>query len=60
MNNLKSIRKKHNMSIAKLSEKTGITSAYISMLENGKKHNPSLGILKRIAEALNTPLSELI
>lgn len=60
MNNLKSIRKKRNMSIAKLSEKTGITSAYISMLENGKKHNPSLDILKRIAEALDTPLSELI
>ena len=60
MNNLKSIRKKHNMSIAKLSEETGITSAYISMLENGKKHNPSLDILKRIAEALNTPLAELI
>ena len=38
-----------------LSEKSGISQADISRLENGTR-NPSLALLKRLAEALNSTL----
>ena len=38
-----------------LSKKSGISQADISRLENGTR-NPSLNILKRLAEAMNTTL----
>ncbi len=38
-----------------LSKKTGISQADISRLENGTR-NPSLALLKRLAEAMNTTL----
>ena len=38
-----------------LSEKTGISQADISRLENGTR-NPSLALLKRMAEAMDTTL----
>jgi len=38
-----------------LSQKSGISQADISRLENGTR-NPSLSLLKRLAEAMNTTL----
>lgn len=38
-----------------LSKKSGISQADISRLENGTR-NPSLSLLKRLAEAMNTTL----
>ncbi|HCA21119.1 MAG TPA: transcriptional regulator [Lachnospiraceae bacterium] len=38
-----------------LSEKTGISQADISRLENGTR-NPSLALLKRLADAMNSTL----
>ena len=38
-----------------LSKKSGISQADISRLENGTR-NPSLALLKRLAEAMNTTL----
>lgn len=40
---------------AELSEKTGISQADISRLENGSR-NPSIALLNRIAAALNSTL----
>jgi Helix-turn-helix len=38
----------------------GVTKNYITMLEVGKRKNPSLPVLKRLAEALGVPVAELL
>lgn len=43
------------MTQTELSQKSGISQADISRLENGTR-NPSLAILKRLANAMNTSL----
>ena len=48
-------RKDQNLTQADLATRTGINQAYISKLENGSK-NPSLKMLKRLAEGLNMDL----
>lgn len=49
-------RKARNISQIELSKKTGIIQADISRLETGKA-NPTLDILKRIAQALKMNLN---
>ena len=44
-------RKKQNITQKELSERTGITQADISRIENGTR-NPSLEMLKRLAKGL--------
>ena len=48
-------RKEAGLTQAELSAKTGISQADISRLENGTR-NPSLALLNRIAEAVNSTL----
>ena len=50
------IRKSANISQKELSQKTGITQANISKIENGR-YIPSIPVLKRIADGLNKRLS---
>lgn len=57
---IKSIRKQLNMSQVELADKSGITQAYLSALENGVKRNPSLKTLGSIANALDVQVTELI
>lgn len=49
---LKNERKKRGMTLAKLSEATGIDVAALSRLENGHQANPTLDTLFRVATAL--------
>ena len=48
-------RKTQNLTQKELSEKTGITQADISRIEKGTR-NPSLGMLKRLADGLGLQL----
>lgn len=48
-------RKKQNLTQRELSERTGITQADISRIENGTR-NPSLDMLKRLAKGLGMRL----
>ena len=48
-------RKTQNITQRELSEKTGITQADISRIENGTR-NPSLSMMKRLAEGLGMVL----
>ena len=48
-------RKKQNITQKELSERTGITQAEISRIENGTR-NPSLEMLKRLAKGLGMRL----
>lgn len=53
---IRETRKKHNMKLEDLAEKTGLSLSYISLIERGLK-NPSLKALERIAKAFNLPPS---
>ena len=57
---LKEIRTKKGWSQRELAEKAETTGACIAMLETGKKQNPSLAILKRLAKVLGVPITELL
>lgn len=48
-------RRAHNMTQAELSERSGVSQADISRLENGTR-NPSIALLQRIAAALDSTL----
>lgn len=55
---LRGARKRSGMIIDDLAQKTGLSRAFISQIENGKA-SPSLESIERIAQALNIPLSSL-
>ena len=48
-------RNQQNLTQKELSERTGITQADISRIENGTR-NPSLNMMKRLAKGLNMQL----
>jgi transcriptional regulator with XRE-family HTH domain len=52
---IKNIRKSLRMKQTELSEKTGISKSYISMIESGQKI-PTLDTLQCLSIALGTPL----
>ena len=49
-----------DMTQAELARKAKLTEAYVSQLLSGKRKNPSLPTLKRIAKALDVPVAELL
>ena len=57
---IKTLRQEKGLSQKALAEQVGVTDAYITMLESGKRKNPSLDILKKIAKALGVPVAELL
>ncbi len=52
------VRNQKNMSQRQLSERSGIASSYLSRVEN-RRVEPQPKTLRRIAEALGVPISEL-
>lgn len=59
MLNLREIRLKKKLSQMKLSELTGLTQAYLSELEHGKK-TPSLDTLIKLANVCGCTIDELL
>lgn len=60
MNILKESRIQSGLTQAQLATKSGLSQAYINELEKGKKINPSISVLSRLAQALGVPLSQLL
>ncbi|MCB1048604.1 MAG: helix-turn-helix transcriptional regulator [Calditrichaeota bacterium] len=52
---IKSVRVRSSFSQEELANATGVSTSYISLVERNKR-DPSLGFLKRIADALEVPL----
>lgn len=42
-----------------MAEMVGISREYLRLIENGTKKNPSILIMKKISEVLETPIQEL-
>lgn len=60
MRRLKNLRKKKGLTLEQLARRARVTGPYIHMLETGKKNNPSLAILKRLAKALGVSVEQLL
>jgi transcriptional regulator with XRE-family HTH domain len=58
--NLKRLRERRGLTQAQLAEQARLDRTYVIMLERGKKTNPSLGALDRIAEALGVTVIDLL
>jgi transcriptional regulator with XRE-family HTH domain len=53
---IRKIRKAQNLSLVELAKKTGLSLSFLSQLERGKT-NPSINALRKIANALECPLT---
>jgi len=60
MNKIKIIRIKQNLTQKQLSDRSGLSQAYINELENGRKVNPSIITLDKLAVGLQVHVSELL
>ena len=57
---LKAKREAKGMTQVDLATKAKVTQPYLAELEAGKKKNPSLAVLQRLAKALGVPVTELL
>lgn len=57
---LRYYRREKGISLKELEGKTGITTSYINRLERGHKKAPSLGIVEKLADALDVPVYVLL
>lgn len=57
---LKKLREDKGYSLTKISELTGISKSYLSLIERGIQTNPSLDILEKIAIALETDVETIV
>jgi transcriptional regulator with XRE-family HTH domain len=57
---IKRLREVNNLTQAELAKKVGVTQSYIAQLESGRKTNPSLESLKKLAKVLDVNVSALL
>ncbi|MCM3585502.1 helix-turn-helix domain-containing protein [Mesobacillus maritimus] len=57
---LKSLRRSKGYTLDTLSDQTGISKSYLSLIERDIQSNPSLDILYKLAKTLGTEVEELI
>ena len=55
---VKDVRERNNVSLQKLSDKSGISTTHINDIENNIK-SPSLLVMIRLAKALDVEITEL-
>ena len=57
---IRALRIDRGLGVRELAEKANVPAGYISELETGKKVNPGLGVLQRLAKALRVSVGELL
>ena len=57
---IKQLREHERLTQSQLALKVGVSTGYISHLETGKRVNPSLPVMLRLAEALNVTINDLL
>jgi XRE family transcriptional regulator of biofilm formation len=57
---LRTLRRQRRLSQATLAARVGITQPYVSLLEAGRKPNPSLAVIRRLAQVLSVRVSALL
>jgi transcriptional regulator with XRE-family HTH domain len=56
---LKKLRESSGLSQEALAKRARVTREYVNKLEAGK-HDPTMGVLQRLAKALGVPVTELL
>jgi transcriptional regulator with XRE-family HTH domain len=59
LNNLKNIRKRKDMTLKDVSEKTGLSMGYLCHLERGTRKNPTLHTMGIISDCLEVSIWEI-
>jgi len=59
-NYLLNVRKDRRLSLKKVEQLAGVSNAYLSQLERGRRNPPHPDILKKLAKAYEVPLNELL
>jgi XRE family transcriptional regulator of biofilm formation len=57
---IQKLRESKDMTQRDLAREAQVTPGYIAQLEMGIRKNPSLKVLKKLAEALGVPVTELL
>ena len=57
---LKKAREMAKMSLRKVAEKTRISYSYLSNIENGRRKNPSMEVLRTLAKLYNVDITYFI
>ena len=57
---LKRLRKERFLTLRAVEEKTGVSNAYLSQVENGKIISPSPTVLSKLAECYHIPYGRLL
>lgn len=57
---LRSERERAGLSLSRLAEETGMSKTYLLRLETDEDANPSLDVLRRVTEALDMTIADLI
>lgn len=60
MKNIKKFRKEKNISQRELAKLVNISPGYLSHLENGGRKNPSILLIKKIAQVLEKNMNDLL
>ena len=58
--NIKKLRKKHNLSQEELARKAEVTYSTLIKIESGANKNPTLETIQKIADAFGIGLDELV
>lgn len=57
---LKNLRREKGLSLRELAERSGVSNAYISQIERGKRGVPSPDVLEKLAAGLGVSYAELM
>lgn len=57
---LRTLRREQKLSIREVEQLTGVSNAYIGMIERGQRPAPQAEILKKMAPVYNVPLRDLL
>jgi XRE family transcriptional regulator of biofilm formation len=57
---IRDLREKEGLTQEELAFKARVTPGYVAQLELGLRKNPSLDVVRRLAQALKVPLAELL
>jgi transcriptional regulator with XRE-family HTH domain len=57
---IRQLREQQSLTQEDVAKRAGVTKNYVTMIEGGKRKNPSLPVLRKIAKALGVPVGELL
>lgn len=58
--NIQGIRKQHGLTLTQLADEANISKSYLSNIERGINQNPSIEVLKRLANVLQVDLKSIL